>query len=52
MLKSLIHMNNLIEINGIIYTPWYFSDISGVYFAAELLEQYNKVLSIYLNQPQ
>lgn len=45
-------MNSLTEINGIIYTPWYFSDISGVYFAAELLEQHKKVLSVYLNQPQ
>jgi len=45
-------MNSLTEVNEIICTPWYFSDISDVYFAAELLQQHKKVLPVYLYQPR
>lgn len=31
VLKGLIHVNSLTEVNGIIYILWYFSDISSVF---------------------
>lgn len=35
-------MNSFTEVNGIIYTPWYFSGTSGVYFS-DLLQQHKNV---------
>lgn len=44
-------MNRPTEVNEIIYTCCYFSDMSGVYFAAELFQEHRKVLRVYPYQP-